>query len=158
MKKLNRKGFTLIELLANIVILAIIMVVTIPTVLNSMSSAKEGQLQNAANSVAEWFEKQYSLATLGSVSGGAASAYTTFLSSSTMPTTSTSAKPLTIDVLEAAGISDASNNIDVSGTGSSAKSTIYYNTTKGRMCVKLTAKASGQFDNDTDDEKTSSGC
>ena len=78
MKKLNRKGFTLIELLAIIVILAIIMVVTIPTVLNSMSNAKESQLQNAANSVAEWFEKQYSLEKLGSVAGGADAAYTTF--------------------------------------------------------------------------------
>lgn len=157
MKKLNRKGFTLIELLAIIVILAIIMVVTIPTVLNSMSSAKESQLQNATNSVAEWFEKQYSLAKLGSIGGGADAAYTTF---GTIPegTSSSSAKALTVAVLEAAGISDVATNIDVSGTGSSAKSTIWYNTAKGKMCVKLTAKTNGSFDNDTDDEKTSSGC
>ena len=38
MKKLNRKGFTLIELLAVIVVLAIIIVVTIPpgTISNNM--------------------------------------------------------------------------------------------------------------------------
>lgn len=66
MKKLNRKGFTLIELLAIIVILAIIMVVTIPTVLSTMGNATSEMLQNSANSVAEWVEKEYSLALIGS--------------------------------------------------------------------------------------------
>lgn len=41
MKKLNKKGFTLVELLAVIVVLAIIMVLTLPTVMNSLSSAKQ---------------------------------------------------------------------------------------------------------------------
>ena len=62
MKKLNKKGFTLIELLAVIVVLAIILVITIPTVMNSMKNAKEKQAQNAVDSVANWVEKQYSLA------------------------------------------------------------------------------------------------
>ena len=38
---MKKKGFTLVELLAVIVILAVIMVVTIPTVIGSMSKAKE---------------------------------------------------------------------------------------------------------------------
>ena len=35
MKKLNRKGFTLIELLAVIVILAVVLVVTIPSLVKA---------------------------------------------------------------------------------------------------------------------------
>ncbi len=65
MKKLNRKGFTLIELLAVIVILAIVLVVTIPSVISSMNSARENQLQNAVDTVSEWFTKQYEQAKLG---------------------------------------------------------------------------------------------
>jgi len=52
MKKLNRKGFTLIELLAVIVIMAIILVVTIPTILNSISDARISSIQNLAVSTA----------------------------------------------------------------------------------------------------------
>lgn len=66
MKKLNRKGFTLIELLAIIVILAIIMVVTIPTVLSSMGNARQSTFETSAQTVADWVEKNYTLArTLG---------------------------------------------------------------------------------------------
>ena len=129
MKKLNRKGFTFIELLAIIVILAIIMVVTIPTVLNSLDNAKIGQLENAANSVAEWLEKQYSLNELGSISGGASPAYTTWsgynIGSAAIKTgvngTALAAKTLTSEVLSAAGIADASTSIEV---GSTATATI----------------------------------
>ena len=42
MERLNNKGFTLIELLAVIVILAVVLVVTIPSVLNSMKNARQG--------------------------------------------------------------------------------------------------------------------
>lgn len=41
MKKLNKKGFTLVELLAVIVILALIMVLVLPNVMDSMNSAKQ---------------------------------------------------------------------------------------------------------------------
>jgi len=125
MKKLNRKGFTLIELLAIIVILAIIMVVTIPTVLNSMNTARGSQLQNATDSVAEWFTKQYELASMGNLTGGADAAFSTFVGDSgfTSIKGADSKKVLTTAVLEAAGIADASNNIDVSDV---SKSYVYY--------------------------------
>lgn len=163
MKKLNRKGFTLIELLAIIVILAIIMVVTIPTVLNSLDSAKKSQLGNAANSVAEWFEKQYEIDELGATAGDPSTAYTTFINTLTgtkMPTSAPASANITsanIAVLTAAGIADAATNID-SGT-------VYYN--NGRMCVELVAKSGGDFyvkDGDTDaallanNTKKSNGC
>ena len=52
MKKLNRKGFTLIELLAVIVIMAIILVVTVPTIINSISDARVNSIWNLAVSTA----------------------------------------------------------------------------------------------------------
>ena len=41
MKRLNKKGFTLVELLAVIVVLALVMVLTVPTVLDQMNSARQ---------------------------------------------------------------------------------------------------------------------
>ncbi len=137
MKKLNRKGFTLIELLAVIVILAIVLVVTIPSVLSTMNDARDKNLQNAADTVAEWFTKQYELAVLGSDlgSGNVSAAYTTFGLTATQ-------KPLTKDVLIAAGIADADSNLDLT------KSIVVLNGTK--VCVKLTARSGGSFyNNDT---------
>ncbi len=151
MKKLNRKGFTLIELLAVIVILAIVLVVTIPSVLTTMNDARDKNLQNAADTVAEWFTKQYELAVLGSDlgSGNVSTAYTTFGLTATQ-------KPLTKEVLIAAGIADADTNLDLT----EPKSIVVLNGTK--VCVKLTAKSGGSFyNNDTtkyDNCKVSSGC
>ena len=64
MKKLNRKGFTLIELLAVIVVLAIVLVVTIPSVLRSVGNAREKSLENSANAVADWLTRQSELAAI----------------------------------------------------------------------------------------------
>lgn len=65
MKKLNRKGFTLIELLAIIVILAIIMVVTFPNILDAIATSRQKTFANSANSIADWIEDQYAFANLG---------------------------------------------------------------------------------------------
>ena len=155
MKKLNRKGFTLIELLAVIVILAVVLVVTIPSVIESMNKAKESQLKNSANAVTEWFTKQYELATFGSdMVGTPDGAYTEFLNTltgKTLPTTAPSEDTynLTDPVLKAAGITNP--------TGIKGK--IYLNGSK--ICVKLTAESGSQFFNSSDTGKNSvsgSGC
>lgn len=44
-KKVNKKGFTLIELLAVIVVLALIMVIAMPSILNAANSAKKKSFQ-----------------------------------------------------------------------------------------------------------------
>lgn len=43
--KTNRKGFTLIELLAVIVVLALILILAVPSILNSMNNAKKKTFQ-----------------------------------------------------------------------------------------------------------------
>jgi len=153
MKKLNRKGFTLIELLAVIVILAIVLVVTIPSVLNSMNDARRTSLQNATDTVAEWFTKQYELAVLGTSLGSTSvdSAYTTFVGTGGMPTTKANAKTLTTAVIEAAGINGGTTNV----TG-----TVYLNGNK--ICVELTAPSGSDFyvnaDGTTGNKAQSAGC
>ena len=59
MKKLNRKGFTLIELLAVIVILAIILVVTVPNIISSINDARISSIHNLAKSTATTYDKAY---------------------------------------------------------------------------------------------------
>lgn len=44
-KKTNKKGFTLIELLAVIVVLALILILAVPSILNSMNNAKKKTFQ-----------------------------------------------------------------------------------------------------------------
>ena len=59
MKKLNRKGFTLIELLAVIVIMAIILIVTVPNIIQSISDARVSSLHNLAVSAANTYNTAY---------------------------------------------------------------------------------------------------
>ena len=69
MKKLNKKGFTLIELLAVIVILAVVLVVTIPSVLNTMATARKKQFENALTVIEDYVQKQYDICSLGNMMG-----------------------------------------------------------------------------------------
>ena len=59
MKKLNRKGFTLIELLAVIIIMAIILVVTVPNIIQSINDARASSLHNLAVSSAGTYDKLF---------------------------------------------------------------------------------------------------
>lgn len=134
MKKLNRKGFTLIELLAVVVILAVILVVTIPSVLTSMDTAKTQQLKNAANSVQEWEQKQYEIATYGS---GLATPDTHYV-------TPTSSGADIKGNLKYMGMADTTGV-----TAATAK------LTDGKVCISITTNSSSKFGAQT---VTSSNC
>lgn len=167
MKKLNRKGFTLIELLAVIVILAIVLVVTIPSVIDTMNDARDKNLQNATDTVAEWFTKQYELNVLGSDLGSSSvdSAFKdTFMKLGTENAKSLdNVLDLDADVLVAAGVANAGANILLSGdTGATDANKSVVTLDNGKICVRLSAKSGGSFyNNDTSTYKnckTSSGC
>ena len=160
MKKLNRKGFTLIELLAVIVVLAIVLVVTIPSVISSMNSAKQKSLQNAADSIQEWFQKNYEIANIGGDVGTPDIAYSNFMNGKTF--TKDTPIALDSDVVVAAGISNAGDNLNFSDDkGVDTYSTVYLDGTTNKLCVTLVAKSGGNFYNTASDAETtlsSSGC
>ena len=165
MKKLNRKGFTLIELLAVIVILAIVMVVTIPSVINAMNSARSGQLKNAADTVAEWFQKNYELDTYAGVlaDNPADTAYLTWVSSNPWMDGS---NPKTVALCTTTGSGDSEQHeCDIVGTAgvSNAGANIatgYAKLVSNKVCVTLTAKEGGSFyvNGTTNQSQTSTGC
>ena len=61
MKRLNRKGFTLVELLAVIVILAIVVGITLVTVLPTLKKSRQEAFKLTAQTAADYVEKQYQL-------------------------------------------------------------------------------------------------
>jgi len=147
MKKLNRKGFTLIELLAVIVILAIIMVVTIPAILTSIGNNRQKMFETSADTVAKWFEDQYGLAQLGDP--GVSTVFTGFCGDT--GSGCYTRKTLTADVLNAAGVKSSNYVL--------ANSNVTLNSDTSRACVTLKANTSGgDFRAITDDEDSSSGC
>ena len=69
MKRLNRKGFTLVELLAVIVILAIVVGITLVTVLPTLKKSRQEAFNLTAQTAADYFEKQYQLYVVGDLGG-----------------------------------------------------------------------------------------
>lgn len=131
MKKLNRKGFTLVELLAVIIILAIVVGITIPAVLNTISGAKQKAFTTAAETAADWIERQYQLYTIDPSDPG----LNTTLSgkfSSTSFTISVSESEAA--VIEAAGL----KTTNVSGIKVKINAA-------GRVCALLTAASGGDY-------------
>ena len=57
----NKKGFTLVELLAVIVILAIILVIAVPQIMNTIDSARKSSLLSSARMIASSAETEYSV-------------------------------------------------------------------------------------------------
>lgn len=60
MKKLNRKGFTLVELLAVIVILAIIVGIVFPQIMNSINNSRVSAIHTSAKEIVRWWENSIS--------------------------------------------------------------------------------------------------
>ncbi len=61
---MNKKGFTLIELLAVIVILAIILLIAMPIVLDVINEARRGAFDSSAMGIVKTAENEYMRSTL----------------------------------------------------------------------------------------------
>ena len=125
MKRLNRKGFTLVELLAVIVILAIVVGITLVTVLPTLKRSRQAAFDLTAQTAADFLEKQNELTLVGDVSGDT-------LVMNSIPTTETS---MTSDDFKMAGLKPENYVIGTNGSGS----TWYINSATDRACVKLIA-------------------
>ena len=64
MKRLNKKGFTLVELLAVIIILAVVVGITIPTVLSVTDTAKKKSFDTAVGSIQTYLQSQVDMSQL----------------------------------------------------------------------------------------------
>lgn len=128
MKKLNRKGFTLVELLAVIIILAIVVGITVPAVLTTVDKAKKEAFQTAADSAADWLDRQYQSFLIGDETLSVVDpAYKTYCNGSNCATHNDA-------LVVAAGLK--STNVE------SLTATV---NASGRYCVTLVAKSGGDY-------------
>lgn len=66
MKKLNRKGFTLVELLAVIVILAIVVGITMVTILPTLENSRKKAFDTAVETISNYIQDQKDMSLLSS--------------------------------------------------------------------------------------------
>ena len=133
MKRLNKKGFTLVELLAVIVILAIVVGITLVTVLPTIKQARQEAFDVTAQTAADYFTKQYELSIVGQDTDKL-----TFHTKAT----AFAANEYTLAGIKAANYSAAT----------------WYITSTGRACVELTASDEGEYNNIDTDTASSDAC
>lgn len=141
MKKLNRKGFTLVELLAVIIILAIVVGITIPAVLTTTNNAKKKAMKTAADTAADWVDRQYQVYATGLNGSGIVKLDSNFTDANNCKSdisdcTAESGKQVNASFITAAGLK--SSNI--------SKMTVYISTSTGRSCVKIETAAATNGD------------
>lgn len=155
MKKLNRKGFTLVELLAVIIILAIVVGITIPAVLTTTTNARKKAFKTAADSAADWFDRQYAMYAIGDATTYPTDANfnTVCVTSSCISADGKTASVLTKEAIIAAGLkstnivvgnakSEAITNTKASNTTTSY---VMINSSTGRSCVKIVSTTNGDY-------------
>ena len=137
MKKLNRKGFTLVELQAVIIILAVVVGITIPTILTTTANAKKKAFETAAATAADWFDRQYQSYLIGNPD---LSQYDDMFVELFIDNTNKTAKLIEVVKIEA---TELIQNAGLS-TDNVSKMEVTFNSA-GRSCVIITAKAGGDY-------------
>ncbi len=135
MKKLNRKGFTLVELLAVIIILAIVVGVTIPAVLSTITSSRKKSGENAAQIAANWIDEQYVLAGVDASGVDDAFKASGACGGAAINCVGKDATISSADFIVAAGMK----------TSDVASIKVNINATTGKSCVVLNVKSDGGY-------------
>lgn len=155
MKHLNKSGFTLIELLAVIVILSIILIITVPAVINNLSSTRKSAIQSNADIAAKYYNDQLDMVLIGMPPKN-------FVVDATVNTelnkiNAQAERCISVEEAGILGLSKKDHLLNMSCTisGTTLSSSCYsnienYSTVKwnnsGNSIVKLVGKANGKFD------------